>query len=271
MGTFYDKWLRYWEEEQEERARARKIIHEEDLEWVRTKQDYRAALLCSKENGFVTAGNVLLGEIPKGWHSGSHSHGEEAIFIVDGEGFSVIDGYRYDWDAGSCLFIPFGAIHQHFNSGEKTVRYLSAMALALERFAGLAKVMQYEEAGETYLGMLEGSEPAESDIHPQFGRIVLKSRDTQVISGEEATRQRAGSKEEFEATMPKEMNMPGQPPHSAKQITLMSSENGFKAREVNLTAVFLNEPGERTGKHAHMEAQLYVLEGEGYSILDGEK
>lgn len=62
MATFYDEWLRYWEEEKEEKARSRKFIHEEELEWVRTQQDYRVALLCSRENGFATVGNLMRGE-----------------------------------------------------------------------------------------------------------------------------------------------------------------------------------------------------------------
>ncbi len=173
MSNFYDKWLNYWNEEQEERAKARKSIHEEELEWVRTKQDYRAAPLCTRENGFITAGAMMLGEIPEGWNTGKHSHGEEAMFIIDGEGFSVVDDKRYDWDTGSCLFMPYGSIHQHFNSGDRGVRYLSVMELALERFAGLAKVMQYEEARESPMEAL-GVEKAESDIHPEYGRIVLR-------------------------------------------------------------------------------------------------
>ena len=147
MANFYDEWLGYWDDEQEQRARARRWTHEEELEWVRTKQDYRAALLLSPQIGFFTTGNIMLGEIPRRWHTGKHSHGEEAIYILEGEGFSIVDGRKYDWDKGSCLFMPFGAVHQHFNSGDSTVRYISAMAISLERFVGLAKLIQYEEAG----------------------------------------------------------------------------------------------------------------------------
>ncbi len=64
MPTFYDDWLCYWDEVQERRAKARKYIHEENLEWVKTKQDYRAALLCSHKNGFATSGDIMLAEIP---------------------------------------------------------------------------------------------------------------------------------------------------------------------------------------------------------------
>ena len=72
MGNFYDDWLGLWNVEQEERAKARKHIHEEELEWVRTRQDYRAALLCARENGFATAGVAMLAEIPYKWHTGKH-------------------------------------------------------------------------------------------------------------------------------------------------------------------------------------------------------
>ncbi len=271
MGNFYDGWLGFWNAEEEERAKARKSIDEEDLEWVRTKQDYRAALLCSRENGFVTAGNVMLGEIPEGWNTGQHSHGEEAIHIVEGEGFSVIDGKRYDWDSGSCLFVPFGAVHQHFNSGDQTVRYLSAMALALERFAGLARVMQYEEAGETYMGKTEGVEQAESDIHPDYGRIVMRLRDAPALSGSESKRRRAKMTDEFHLTSAKEMWAPETPSHRARGVYFMQPDSEFKAREVQMTHIAIDDPGKNSGKHGHMEALLYALQGEGYSVIGDEK
>lgn len=84
MGNFYDDWLNYWDEEEEERRKGRTCINEEDLEWVRTKQDWSAALLCAREIGFVTSGTAMLAEIPQGWHTGKHMHGEEAIYIVQG-------------------------------------------------------------------------------------------------------------------------------------------------------------------------------------------
>jgi gentisate 1,2-dioxygenase len=271
MGNFYDEWLGFWNAEQEERARARKSINEEELEWVRTKQDYRAAPVCSRENGFVTAGNVMLGEIPKGWNTGKHSHGEEAIHIVEGEGFSIIDGKRYDWDTGSCLFIPFGVVNQHFNPGDKPVRYLSVMALALERFAGLAKIVQYEEASETYMGKAERIEKAESDVHPEYGQIVMRLKDAPARSGSESKRRRAEMKDEFHLSSSKEMWALETPSHRARGIYFMAPDSEFKAREMQMTHIAIDDPGKNSGKHGHMEALLYVLQGEGYSIVDGEK
>ncbi len=272
MGNFYDEWLGLWDDEQEERARAKKYIHEEDLVWVRTKQDYRAALLCAPENGFATTGTAMLSEVPPGWHTGKHSHGEEAIFIVEGTGFTVVDGKRYDWEDGSCLYMPYGSVHQHFNSGEKKVRYFSAMALPLERFAGLAKVMQYEEAGETPMGSPGEVEKAASDIHPEHGRIVLRLKDAPVIEAKDAAARAAKRTDEMAATQPKEMRTTGMPGHRARFTRLMDEpENDFRAREVEITAIQHDLPGGHSGKHAHMEALLYVLQGEGYSIVNDER
>lgn len=272
MDNFYDKWLRLWDDEQKERSKGRTYINEEDLEWVRTKQDYKAALLCSRENGFVTAGDVTTAIIPKGWHTGKHSHGEEAMYIIQGKGFSDLDGERYDWEAGSCLFMPFGSIHQHFNAGDEEIRYISVMGIALERFTGLAKFVQYEEAGETALRQAEEIRLAKTDIHPDYGRIVLREKDAPIVRSTAQLAKRAEKEVEFYQTMPKEMKTPGAHPHNARTISLMSApENQFKAREIEMTAVLINDPGQHTGKHAHMEAILYVLDGEGYSVVDSQQ
>lgn len=268
MGNFYDEWLSYWDAAKEERARARKFIHEEDLEWMRTKQDYRAALVCSRQNGFITAGAFKLGEIPKGWNTGRHYHGEECMYIVEGEGFSIVDDRRYDWGTGSVMFMPYGVPHQHFNTGEKTVRYYSALGLALERFAGLAKVVQLEEAVETPMGVIEAIEKADSEVHPEYGRIVLRQKDAPVITAKQDKARIAARTDEFTLTMAKQMATG----HHSRTIELMKAEEaGFKAREVQITEIMCDVPGKHSGKHSHMEACIYVLQGEGHSIIDTEK
>ncbi len=272
MHNFYDKWLRFWDDEQEERAAGRKCLQEEEKEWVKTRQDYRASLLCGRENGFVTAGAVMQAIIPPGWNTGKHSHGEEGIFILQGKGFTVMDGQRYDWDAGSCLFMPYGSVHQHFNPGEEEASYLSVTGIATERFAGLARLDQYEDAAETYLNQTDGIPLAASDIHPEFGRIVLRMKDAGILAGADQAAARGARTDEFHRTLPKEMTTPGAVGHRAKEVNLMAApENSFKAREIQLTHVLIDEPGGHSGKHSHMEAVLYVLQGEGYSIIDGER
>ncbi|MEM2703735.1 MAG: cupin domain-containing protein [Candidatus Bathyarchaeia archaeon] len=261
MGNFYDAWLKYWDEALEKRQKARKVIHEEELEWVSTRQDKRVALLAAPETGFFTWGGVtMLVEIPVGWRTGKCSGGEVAMYIIEGKGCSVIDGLRYDWEKGAVVWIPFGAVYQHYNLGDKPVRFLAANAIHLERFLGIAKLIQYEDCSEIPEG--EPAAPkAPSDILFGVGRIVLHEKDAPM---------RIATPQELQDAKGK-----GQHLH-LKRIELMGSlGTGFAAKEVQITTIMVDEPVKKMGiypeKHAHMEAHVYVLEGEGFSIIDGEK
>lgn len=55
-------------------------------------------------------------------HSGKHRHqGGIVIYVLDGEGYSVVDGERIDWKKGDLLLLPIkprGVEHQHYNLRE---------------------------------------------------------------------------------------------------------------------------------------------------------
>ena len=74
----------------------------------------------------------MRAEIPVGWHTGKHLHGEEAIYVESGEGFMVLDDKRYDFFPGTVLHIPYRSKHQLFNTGNAPVGYLSGLAWHLE-------------------------------------------------------------------------------------------------------------------------------------------
>jgi len=52
-------------------------------------------------------------------HSGKHRHqGGLVIYVIEGEGYSIVDGERVDWQTGDLLLLPIrpgGVEHQHFN------------------------------------------------------------------------------------------------------------------------------------------------------------
>jgi gentisate 1,2-dioxygenase len=272
MTNFYDGWLQLADNWKEQSAQARKHIHEEDLQWVKTKQDHRAALLCSRENGFLTSGDITLGEIPPRCNTGKHYHGEEAIYITQGKGCSVIDGVRYNWEEGSCLFIPFGVVHQHFNLGGDPARYFSVMAVALEKFAGVAKFFQYDEAGETHLHALDNIPVADSPIHPDLGRIIMRKEDAPFVPGNKMAEVWSKQTDEYSRSLALEMRTAGAKGHRSQMVRLMRwQDSGFNAKEVEISAIMYDSPGANSGRHAHMEAILYCLEGEGYSMIENER
>jgi hypothetical protein len=52
-------------------------------------------------------------------HSGKHRHqGGTVIFVIEGEGYTEIEGERIEWEAGDVLLLPFkegGVEHKHYN------------------------------------------------------------------------------------------------------------------------------------------------------------
>ena len=235
-----------------------------DLEWIETPQDVRAAMLIGEATGFATQGTALVkAEIPPGWRTGRHIHGEEAIHIVAGTGFSVIDGARYDWKTGTTLHVPYRAEHQHVNTGDSSAVYLSALTPELDFDVKLGRLEQLEQKGKLD-GSLPASLPAESSQFAADGRRIALHLEDAI---DEKALRLAGH------AHPK----PGKGAHRHAGIWILmggsespsDETNGFRARAVAMTNIFEEAPRSSSHKHAHTEAMLYVLEGRGYSMIDG--
>lgn len=282
MTNFYDDWLGMWDRAEQERASSRRNIREEDLDWVSTPQDERAALLVSPETGFRTWGTTsMIAEIGPHSHTGEHKHGEEAIFILDGVGFSVIDGVRYNWKKHSAVLVPFGAVHQHFNVGSEVVRYLSVLAPHLEYFIGLHRMMQLEEWGRT---TTEPRVPAADDgmLPDGSGRVVLHRENAFVKRAAESDGVPIlpNSMPDFDPAHPLVVGdvdgMQALPAGMHKSVTLQymrinKNLNDFHPKEVEISGLLTDGPYEYGGMHAHMEAHLYIIEGEGHTVVGDEK
>jgi mannose-6-phosphate isomerase-like protein (cupin superfamily) len=78
------------------------------------------------KDGISQLFHLHLEEYGPGGKSQKHGHVNEAAFyILDGEGYEVHDGIRYDWEAGDIAIVHNNCVHQHFNaSNEKPARAL---------------------------------------------------------------------------------------------------------------------------------------------------
>ena len=78
------------------------------------------------KDGITQMFHIHLEEYAPGGHSQKHGHVNEAAFyILDGEGYEVHDGIRYDWKAGDIAIVHNNCVHQHFNaSPDKPARAL---------------------------------------------------------------------------------------------------------------------------------------------------
>jgi quercetin dioxygenase-like cupin family protein len=78
------------------------------------------------KNGITQTFHIHLEEYAPGGRSQKHGHVNEAAFyILDGIGYEVHDGIRYDWEAGDIAIVHNNCVHQHFNrSLDKPARAL---------------------------------------------------------------------------------------------------------------------------------------------------
>ena len=248
MMDFYNGWL-------EESIRIEKTVNEaprvargKSLNWVRTRQDSRASLMIAPETGFPTGGSLLMrAEIPVGWHTGKHIHGEEAIYIERGEGFLLLDEKRYDFRRATVFHIPYRSTHQLFNTGNEPVSYLSGLAWHLEAFIYMGHMEQIEDAGQNDSAGLAKVPREESQYWPTDGRRISIHEEQFDLSTETK--------------------------HGATYFLMGRSgkQNGFKATAVAISSIFVDLPHSKSHSHAHPEAYLYALQGSGYSEIGGKR
>jgi uncharacterized cupin superfamily protein len=78
-------------------------------------------------NGFRARGasfTNIFEDVPMS-RSHKHSHTEAILYVIEGSGYSEIDGKRYDWEAGDAVHIPPKmTVHEHINNTRGNVKTL---------------------------------------------------------------------------------------------------------------------------------------------------
>lgn len=82
-----------------------------------------------------------------GAKSQKHGHMNSAVFyILDGTGYDVHDGVRYDWQAGDVCIVENSCVHQHFNADpqrQAVVLIMKAKPLFLFAHLVYQKIVEY--------------------------------------------------------------------------------------------------------------------------------
>jgi gentisate 1,2-dioxygenase len=126
----------------EEKQKARIVIRKGELVWEDDRM-VRSAVMVSKLTGFALKTlHAWIGEILPGGKTGKHRHTSEAIMLcLSGEGYSIIDGERYDWTEGDAIVMQAMTWHQHFNASRtKPFRFYAATNYPLTENIGLAMI-----------------------------------------------------------------------------------------------------------------------------------
>ena len=103
----------------EELARLRaqpRVRKAKDIKFVDGPQAFSRHYVEPKD-GITQTFHLHLEEYGPGGKSQKHGHVNEAAFyILDGNGYEIHDGIRYDWSAGDIAIVHNNCVHQHFNA-----------------------------------------------------------------------------------------------------------------------------------------------------------
>jgi quercetin dioxygenase-like cupin family protein len=201
-----------------------------------------------------------LTELPPGGRSAPVRHLWEAVgFVLQGRGYSVIDGVRYDWEAEDALCLAPGVVYQHFNTDPAApARFIWGGMLPLAQLLGLGGVEELPDDAPPAPAPAPAPAGAGRWGNSLFGAL-------QEDAAAEVARRRAGRVHISGRATPWEISRQGRLKYYTGDPVLGTA--------TRLIRMFLQDlpPGARSGRHRHFnEAALYCLEGRGYSIVDGE-
>ena len=108
------------------------LIKGRDLPWENNRQGKMKWFLHpALSNTAIRSMIVFEQEIPSGGRSGAQkTPGGSVLYILEGKGYTLLDGERHDWQAEDLVNIPIranGVVVQHVNADpRRPVRFISA-------------------------------------------------------------------------------------------------------------------------------------------------
>lgn len=125
----YEVLMDTWAKARERAKTGRVVIRAKEMPFEQGRQGYTRVYLHLRLVDTALANwMVFLQEIRV--HSGRHIHqGGIALFVLQGKGYTVVDGVKHDWEEGDLILLPVkpgGVEHQHFNvDPDKPSRWLA--------------------------------------------------------------------------------------------------------------------------------------------------
>jgi quercetin dioxygenase-like cupin family protein len=174
-------------------------------------------------------------------HGSNHGHGhqnEAAFYILEGAGYEIHDGQRYDWKQGDLVFVHTDSVHRHFNPYDDKAVALVMKAKCTWMFMGL---IQQGRSGPV-------ERPDEFGEREDWSQIwtpgVLERR--KVVTSSDGV---------WETT-----------PLGRRRV--MNGAEMTENRQFAVDVLELNLPAAgHSGRYWKMADEiLYVLDGEGYSL-----
>lgn len=114
-------------EQRQDRLEAPHVVRESDRHWLdenaaghedASRQSRAKWMVGPGDDPFLTQTvQCHFVAIDPGGSNGGHGHQNEAAFyILQGQGYEIHDGQRYEWEAGDLVVVHTDCRHQHFNA-----------------------------------------------------------------------------------------------------------------------------------------------------------
>ena len=210
------------------------------------------------------------------WMSLGHRHTVEAIiYFLKGHGHSIIDGVRYDWEAGDLLSVPMFSWHRHINDGKEEVLRIASTTNPLSISLGQA-VYEDERHPEFWVFAQEG-EDAQNTLIPggagnagavdgsaDSGAAKLYAEQVAFAMKEEQLRRES-------KVLVKKNDIKLERTAMGNLAYVVDPRIGFHSKAL---AVVLAEipTGKRSGAHRHLYDEIdLVQEGQGRIVVDDKE
>ena len=123
----YDRYVKLMHEEADFCRGAPHVVLEREQSWEVTRHGRLKWLIHPESELASKRKYIYFQEIPPGSRSGKHRHvAEENILVLEGRGYDIHDGERWNWEQGDLICIPTMTEHQHFNAGPERALLLCA-------------------------------------------------------------------------------------------------------------------------------------------------
>jgi mannose-6-phosphate isomerase-like protein (cupin superfamily) len=117
-GKYYEDTLKMYAAARERARTGKIVVRARDLPWHQGRMGYTKQFLTWQRSDVAVDDWICFIHDIK-VHSGKHRHqGSIMLFVLEGEGHTVVDGKKVEWEKGDLIVLPVkpnGCEHQHFN------------------------------------------------------------------------------------------------------------------------------------------------------------
>ncbi|MEL0114205.1 MAG: cupin domain-containing protein [Rickettsiales bacterium] len=97
-----------------------RIYKSTDWQWKGGPQFFDKPIVNPQRTDIAQSIETHLSCIAPGGTGQRHGHMNSALFyVIQGKGYDIHDGKRYDYEAGDIIIVENGCVHQHFNASDE--------------------------------------------------------------------------------------------------------------------------------------------------------